>query len=217
MKKLLLAGAVALLPTLAHATSLLQFAEVGTDEFAATNPAALPLLSKTHLAVDAAITISSLLGNPGITSGFLTVSADNSGAATTVGGNISQNFSGTFCITSAAACGGTNYLSGVFTDEALGQAGGSGVTVNVVNPPDTLTLTSSVIAASLLGAPSAFDMDLSNVSPALAETAGDSVRAFTASFAGSASATPVPEPASLVLLGVGLLGVGFVARRKRSV
>ena len=30
-------------------------------------------------------------------------------------------------------------------------------------------------------------------------------------------AEPVPEPASLVLLGVGLLGVGFVAKRKRSV
>ena len=31
------------------------------------------------------------------------------------------------------------------------------------------------------------------------------------------SGTPVPEPASLALLGIGVLGVGFVANRKRSV
>jgi hypothetical protein len=31
------------------------------------------------------------------------------------------------------------------------------------------------------------------------------------------SATAVPEPASIALMGIGLLGVGFVAKRKRSV
>jgi hypothetical protein len=36
-------------------------------------------------------------------------------------------------------------------------------------------------------------------------------------FTGSADVKAAPEPASLALLGVGLLGVGFVARRKRSV
>ena len=37
------------------------------------------------------------------------------------------------------------------------------------------------------------------------------------SFSNTFEESVVPEPASLALLGVGLLGVGFVARRKRSV
>jgi hypothetical protein len=43
--------------------------------------------------------------------------------------------------------------------------------------------------------------------------AGQAIGTMT-SFSASASATPVPEPASLALLGTGLLGIVGLARRR---
>jgi hypothetical protein len=47
---------------------------------------------------------------------------------------------------------------------------------------------------------------------------GTTIAAFTADFSGtvSSSAVATPEPTSLALLGVGLLGLTFIAKRKHN-
>jgi hypothetical protein len=128
-----------------------------------------------------------------------------------------QHYSGSFCITSAIACGGTNILSGTFSDAAFGALGGPGLVVNVNSPPDTLALSSSLIPANELASPSAFGLTFTNLTPALA-ILGTTIAPFNATFAGDASAsTPaVFEPSSIAILGLGLVALGLVAPRRRG-
>jgi hypothetical protein len=195
----------------ADATQIIAFGQVsGANTLTATANGAGTV---TTLSTDTAISITQLFGNAP-TAGFLDLNATSIDAAVGIGPALLQHYSGTFAITSLAGGAGTNFLSGTFSDAAFGLATGEQLSINVANPPDTLNLTSGVIAAADLVAPSTFTLSLSNLAPALSLD-NATLSSFTASYSGVASATTAaPEPVSIALLGVGLLGLGIVKRRR---
>ena len=173
----------------------------------------------TNISVSGASTdIAVLLDNAPVPNAFFSLAANSIDAATTVLGAIIQHYSGTFCLTASAGCGGTNYLSGTFTDAAFGAGGGPGLVLNVNAPPDTLSLTSSVIAASKLLAPDSFSLSFADItSPPGLHITGSTIASFTAGFSGVVSASPaqgVAEPLGIAVLGAGILGLGLARRRR---
>jgi hypothetical protein len=210
MKRLLLAAVASLaFMSSAHADLIASFSQ---------NPSLTPTVTATDngtttniVVTDASTFITTGLSGV-IPAAIFDLNATSVSAATQIGSQIIQLYSGTFCFTSLNGCTGTNYLSGVFTDATFGAAGGPGLTLNVNSPPDTLTLTSDVVSADRLVAPSNFNLGFSDLAPLL-HLDGTTIGAFTANFAGNVSASSVPEPFSLAILGMGMLGLGVVRRR----
>jgi len=143
------------------------------------------------------------------TPALFTFNAVSTAAATNVSGNLwTQPYDGSFSILSG---GGFNYLSGDFAGVSLGVDGGSTLILGATQPPLSLLFTSDV-AGMPLGDPTGMALAFTNAAISINNNSfGD----FTSNVAGNFSATPVPEPASLLLLGSGLLALARIRRNKK--
>jgi hypothetical protein len=208
MKVALLAAvaSVALLAAPAHATTILTFGQTSGNPITAT--ANLAGTSTTIDATNAAVDITEIEGGVA-TPAFLDLALTSTDAATPLGSGGFQHYSGTFSITSGLGGGGTNFLSGDFADIVLGV--GPSAVLSSGSPPDVIDLTSDVIPD--LTPPSAISLSFANLTPAFTID-NDTIGSFTSSVSGTFSATAVPEPASLGLLAVGMLGIRVLARRR---
>jgi PEP-CTERM motif len=196
-----------------EAGTILVFGQDGTsNQFTATNNGSMGFAGGTTLsAFDIPVTITGI-ANSGPLPGtfpvaFFDLSAMSTSNAVLDGsGHVTQEFSGSFSVASAAGGGGTNYLSGTFQDAVFGE--GTGLVMTSSGPLGVPTFTSDLIGA--LGQTRAISLSFTNVTPPAFVTANQTLGAFTSSVSGNFSAAP--EPASLALLGIGMTAL-FAFRR----
>src|SRR5215472_12334754 len=223
MRKFLLAATVLAAPLVAlpaHAIVVLTYGQTGGSNTITATPNASDTQT-TISGTDIAIDVTQCIATVGcLGAEFLDITATSTDAAQTVGTAVTQHYNGTFSIFSGPGMTGFDVLSGTFTDAVFGA--GPQLTLAVGNPPDSLTLTSTVIPAAELVAPNAIGFTFTNVIPPVGVVGSGcaqfpnsmqpcTLAGMDAAVAGNASAS-VPEPASLGIFAVGLLALGFTRR-----
>ena len=193
----------------ADASVLLIFGQTGTgDTVTGTRTgSSTTITSSTSVDIDE-IDAASIMTPISAT---FTLSATNSGPATTSGGEITQHYNGTFSITSGA----TNFLSGTFSDAVFGSGGALTLSASNPSPTQSVTFTSNVIAPSLISAfDRAMSLSFTDVSPSAAIVPGTgTLRSFTSDVSGDFSSA-VPEPSTWAMMLIGFGGLGYAAYRK---
>jgi hypothetical protein len=228
---LTLVAALSFLPTTAtQAAVILTFGQVAEfNTVIATNPAnGITTITGT----DVEIMVNSFPGVAPATpfSAYFNLTATNTGPAAAFGGDVFQNYSGSFSITSGTGGTGLNYLSGTFTDLVTAAVGGPTLTMAAGDPPDTVVFTSNFFIAAPPGL--GISLAFSDVSPLVSINEGvlslpgindldDTIAEFEASVAGTFNADileliPVPEPTTLAIWGFGALGMAVAGYRRRK-
>jgi hypothetical protein len=208
----LIIAALGVFAPAASATTILTFGQDGgSDPIAGkNNGAGSTTITGTNIPIF--ITqIAALVGTPA--PAFLDLNATSTGAAVAKGTFVSQPYSGSFSITSGSGDTGINYLSGTFTDAVFGET--SSLTLSVANPPDSVSFTSDVITD--LSVPTGVALSFADVFPFVSIVNG-SLGSFHSSvsgtFSGSGTSNLTPEPGSLMLVGLAMLGLAGSLRRK---
>ena len=194
----------------AQAVPILSFGQVGNvNTIVGTRTGNTTSINATNVSITVS-QIAAAMGTP--FNAFLTFDFDSTGPAAAFGPSITQNFSGTFCITSAVNCGGTNFLSGSIIDILFGA--NAAFNLNASTPPaGNVMYTSDVITQ--LGLDRGAGFSFANVTPLLHITNG-TIDSFTSSVSGTFSANirDVAEPETFALLMMGLVAVGLARRRR---